>query len=72
MMHYTVAALAAVAVVQASPVPQAVTAAISPTEAPPPGCAGSRPDTFGIAAMNLTAASDAPTKRKLPESAMTL
>ena len=63
-MHYTIAAFVVAAVVKASPFPQAVTAAISPTGATPPGCTGSRPDSFGIAAMNITSASAAPMKRQ--------
>jgi hypothetical protein len=63
-MRYALAVLAAAAAVKASPFPQAVTAAISPTGALPPGCTGSRPDTFGIAVMNVTTASAAPVKRQ--------
>jgi hypothetical protein len=66
-MRYTLAILAAAAVVKASPFPQAVTAAISPTDAAPPGCTGSRPDAFGIAVMNVTTASAAPAKRQVSQ-----
>lgn len=66
-MHYTLAVLAAAAVVKASPFPQAVTAAISPTGASPPGCTGSRPDPFGIAVMNVTTASAGHAKRQVSQ-----
>lgn len=64
-MRYTIAVLAAAVVVKASPFPQAVTAAISPTGESPPGCTGSTPGSFGIAAMNVTTASG-PAKRQVP------
>ncbi|KAF7507787.1 hypothetical protein GJ744_010088 [Endocarpon pusillum] len=66
-MRYTIAILAAAVVVKASPFPQAVTAAISPTEKTPPGCTGSTHGSFGIAAMNVTTAS-APAKRAPPQA----
>jgi hypothetical protein len=56
-MRHFLALLAFAAVIEASPFPQGVTGAISPSAPAPPGClptyaAGS----FGIAVMNLTAA----------------
>lgn len=63
-MRYTLAILVAAAVVEASPVPQAVTAAVAPTGAPPPGCTDSRPDSFGIAVIVLSSSSTAPMKRQ--------
>lgn len=59
MRHVVIAAVAAVAVVQASPYPQGVTDALSPTGSMPPGCTGSRHGTFGIALVNITEGSSA-------------
>lgn len=53
-MQYALALLAAVAVVKASPFPQAVTAAISPTGSAPPGCSPTFSGSFGIAVMNVS------------------
>ncbi len=64
-MRYILAVLTAAVVVMASPFPQAVTAAISPSGEPPSECTGSRPDWFGIAAMNVTTASAGPAKRQM-------
>ena len=54
-MKYSFALLAAIVAVDASPFPQAVTGAISPTAAAPAGCTGSYPRSFGIVNMNITA-----------------
>lgn len=57
-MRHFLALLAFAAVIEASPFPQGVTGAISPSDPAPPGClptyaaAGS----FGVAVMNLTTA----------------
>lgn len=56
-MHYAFAILAAVAAVKASPFPQAVTAAISPTGSAPAGCKPTFSGSFGIAVMNVTSSS---------------
>ena len=57
-MQYSFAVLAAVvAVVQASPFPQAVTAAISPSDSAPPGCMPTFSGSFGIAVMNVSTSS---------------
>lgn len=53
-MQYTLAFLAVAAVVKASPFPQAVTAAISPTGSAPPCCTPSYSGSFGIAVMNVS------------------
>ena len=55
-IRYASALLAAVAVVRASPVPQGVTAAISPSASAPSGCIASYLGSFGIAVMNITTA----------------
>ena len=57
-MRYSLALLAAAAVVSASPValPQGVTTAISPIAPPPPGCTGVFVGAFGIAIMNISTA----------------
>ncbi|MCJ1368479.1 hypothetical protein MMC16_007623 [Acarospora aff. strigata] len=62
-MQYALAILAVVAGVKASPFPQAVTAAISPTGSPPPGCTPSLSGSFGIAIMNVSTSSSAMAKR---------
>ena len=55
-MFSSITLLALVAAVQANPValPQAVTAAISPTAAPPPGCTSSAVGSYGIAVHNVS------------------
>ncbi|KAL8830324.1 MAG: hypothetical protein Q9170_005781 [Blastenia crenularia] len=55
-MLSTFAFLALVVVVQANPValPQAVTAAISPSGSPPPGCTSSAAGSYGIAVHNVS------------------
>ncbi len=53
-MQYALAILAAVALVKASPFPQAVTAAISPTGSAPSGCKPTFVGSFGIAIMNVS------------------
>lgn len=54
-MQYAFVILAAsVALVKASPFPQAVTANISPTGAAPPGCSPTFGGSFGIAVMNVS------------------
>lgn len=50
-MQLILAILAAAAAVQASPFPQAVTAAVAPTASAPAGCMLSHASTFGIAVM---------------------
>ncbi len=53
-MQYALAILAAVALVKASPFPQAVTGAISPTGSAPSGCKPTLSGSFGIAVMNVS------------------
>lgn len=53
-MRYTFAFLAALAAVEASPVPQGVTMAMSPSAAAPSGCMPTYSGSFGIAVMNIT------------------
>jgi len=55
-MQYTLALLVLAAVVKASPVPQAVTAIITPTGSAPPGCMPTFFGSFGIAVVNVTTA----------------
>ncbi|KAL8826493.1 MAG: hypothetical protein Q9191_003765 [Dirinaria sp. TL-2023a] len=56
-----------IAAVQANPVavPQAVTAAISPSVAAPPGCTNAFSGTFGIAVYNLSTSAAANKKREV-------
>lgn len=51
-----IAVLALAASVHANPfaMPQAVTAAVSPSAAPPPGCTPSASGSFGIAVQNVS------------------
>jgi len=56
-MKYSIAFMAAVAAVQASPVPQAVTAKISPSATAPSGCSPTYSGSFGIVAQAVTASS---------------
>ena len=55
-MQYTLALLALAAAVKASPVPQAVTAIITPSGSAPPGCMPTFVGSFGIAVVNITTA----------------
>lgn len=56
-MQFTLAILALAAIVKASPFPQAVTSAISPTDSAPPGCSPTFSGSFGIAVMNVSSSS---------------
>jgi hypothetical protein len=53
-MLRTFALLAAAGAVLASPVPQGVTSAISPSGSAPAGCSGTYPGTFEITVVNVT------------------
>lgn len=66
-MQYALSFLAAVLAVNASPLPQGITAAIAPSAAAPSGCALSYPGTFGIAVINATAASGAAQATEAPD-----
>lgn len=55
-MQYTVALLALAAVINASPLPQAVTAILRPSGSAPPGCMPTFVGSFGIAVMNVSTA----------------
>lgn len=59
MLKYSLALLAAIAAVEASPFPQAVTAAISPSSPAPSGCLPTFTGSFGIVNVNVTATSGA-------------
>ena len=63
-MKYSIAFLAAVAAVQASPVPQGVTAKLAPTASAPPGCMPSYSGTFGVVVQNITAGGSASVTQK--------
>ena len=67
-MQYSLALLALMAAVQANPValPQAVTAAISPSAPAPPGCTSSAAGSYGIAVHNVSTA--AVQKRQVTEA----
>ncbi|MCJ1401411.1 hypothetical protein MMC11_004624 [Xylographa trunciseda] len=56
-MKYTLALVALAATVLANPVPQAITADITPTAAAPPGCTPTFPGTFVITITNVTTTS---------------
>ena len=56
-MKYTFALAALAATVLANPVPQAITADITPTAAAPPGCSPTFPGTFVITITNVTTTS---------------
>ena len=57
-MYNQFALLAALAAaVRASPFPQAVTSALSPSAAPPPGCTPNYSGSFGLAVMNISGSS---------------
>jgi len=56
-MQYTLALLALAAAVHASPLPQAVTAIITPTGTAPPGCMPTFVGSFGITVINISTAS---------------
>ncbi|MCJ1318310.1 hypothetical protein MMC15_003638 [Xylographa vitiligo] len=56
-MKYTLALAALAATVLANPVPQAITADITPTAAAPPGCTPTFPGTFVITITNVTTTS---------------
>lgn len=64
-MQGILAVVVLIAAVQANPiaVPQAVTAAISPSAAAPPGCTSAFSGTFGIAVYNLSTSTVANKKR---------
>lgn len=64
-MLYSVAFLALAAAVCANPfaLPQAVTAAISPTAASPPGCTPSASGSFGIAVQNVSTSASVAKRR---------
>lgn len=66
-MRNTLAAFVLIAAAQANPVavPQAVTAAISPTAAAPPGCTVAYSGTFGIAVHNVSTSAAANKKREV-------
>ena len=53
-MLRTFALLAAAGAVLASPVPQGVSSAISPSGSAPAGCSGTYPGTFEITVVNVT------------------
>lgn len=56
-MQRTLALAALAAVAFASPMPQAVTSAISPESSAPAGCQTSWPGTFEITVVNVTSSS---------------
>ncbi|KAJ8609770.1 hypothetical protein MRB53_038919 [Persea americana] len=61
MMRYTIALLATVAAVHASPFPQGVTAIIAPSGSPPAMCSTSKSGTFGVAVIPMTTSTPTPT-----------
>ncbi|KAL8913850.1 MAG: hypothetical protein Q9171_001454 [Xanthocarpia ochracea] len=67
-MLYSYVLLAVAAAVQANPfaLPQAVTAAISPSAPPPPGCTPFAEGSYGIAVQNVST-SGAPAKRQVTQ-----
>ncbi len=67
-MLYSYVLLAVAAAVQANPfaLPQAVTAAISPSAPPPPGCTPYAEGSYGIAVQNVST-SGAPAKRQVTQ-----
>ncbi|MCJ1286529.1 hypothetical protein MMC26_005875 [Xylographa opegraphella] len=66
-MKYALALAALAATVLANPVPQAITADITPTAAAPPGCMPTFPGTFVITITNVTTTSG---KRDVAEAAL--
>lgn len=68
-MKYTIALLAALATVHASPLPrpQGVTENISPDEPTPDGCELSYSGTFGVVAQNITAGSGPAAVSQIPD-----
>lgn len=67
MLHF-LALLALLAAVEANPLalPQAVTANVSPTASPPPGCTASASGSYGIAVQSVSA-SAAAAKRQVTQ-----